>query len=233
MPVLPPHAFAVRNTWLRCFTSANPLGHGSVHGHSLYGIGNAAARETLVTATSHMSAFWTSLFDDLLRPGPDLRWLEDGPGLGRDARIAYSSLLGRYLARAYLTTSEGVLALVPLDVVQRRPRATPYSIYKVPAGNRASWPTGSVSTLAGDSSSRRPRAATTAARGRGTDPLDRDCWTPPRSRRAARWFAQAVDAFCRPDVGPSCPAGAPPTTNSNLQSLHRATMARHCLDSTT
>ena len=121
---------------------ANPSGLGKVHPHPMYAIGNAAARETLVSATWHMSAIWTSLFHDLLSPGSELRWRDDGPGFGRDARIAYSSLLGRYLARAYLTTSEGVLALVPLDVAQRCLQTTPYSIHKVPVSNRgllADW----------------------------------------------------------------------------------------------
>ena len=138
----PPHVNAVRRSWLRRFITANPTVYGTTHAHLLYAIGNAAARETLVTATWHMSAIWTSLFHDLLSPGSELRWLENGPGFGRDARIAYSSLLGRYVGRAYLTTSEGVLTLVPLDVVQRRLKTTPYSIHKVPAGNRglmADW----------------------------------------------------------------------------------------------
>ena len=89
-----------------------------------------------------MSAIWTSLFADMLCPGAELRWVDDGPGLGRDARIAYSSLLGRYVARAYLTAAEGVRLLVPLDVAKRRLRNSGYSIDKVPSGNRglqADW----------------------------------------------------------------------------------------------
>ena len=63
-------------------------------------------------------------------------------GIGRDARIAYSSLLGRYLARSYLTRNEGVLAPVPLDVANRLFQGTPYSIHTVPTNNRgllADW----------------------------------------------------------------------------------------------
>ena len=89
-----------------------------------------------------MSAIWTSLFADMLCPGVELRWVDDGPGVGRDARIAYSSLLGRYVARAYLTANEGVRVLVPLDVAKRRLRHTRYSIDKVPSGSRglqADW----------------------------------------------------------------------------------------------
>ena len=89
-----------------------------------------------------MSAIWTSLFADMLCPGVELRWVDDGPGIGRDARIAYSSLLGRYVARAYLTANEGVRVLVPLDVAKHRLRHTHYSIDKVPSGSRglqADW----------------------------------------------------------------------------------------------
>ena len=93
-------------------------------------IGNAAARETLVTATPHMAAIWTDLFQSLIVPGSELRWRGAGPGVGRDARIAYSSLLGRYLARAYLTEHEGVRVLVPLDVAKCRFQRTPYVIEK-------------------------------------------------------------------------------------------------------
>ena len=139
----PPHTNAVRDLWLRrSFAPSNPFGHGKAHAQSLNSMGNAAARETLVSAAPHMSALWTGLFQDLLSPVSELRWLEDGPGLGRDARIAYSSLLGRYLARAFLTASEGVYVLVPVDVAQRYLRTTPYSIQKVPTGNRglqADW----------------------------------------------------------------------------------------------
>ena len=52
------------------------------------------------------------------------------PGIGRDARIAYSSLLGRYMARAYLTEHEKVRILVPLDVAKRWLRGTLYGIGK-------------------------------------------------------------------------------------------------------
>ena len=131
-----------RETWLRRFSSADPNGSGRWHRHRLYAIGNAAARETLVSGTHHMSAIWTSLFADLLCAGTELRWVDDGPGQGRDARIAYSSLLGRYVARAYLTANEGVRVLVPLDVAKRRLQQTPYSIDKVRSGNRglqADW----------------------------------------------------------------------------------------------
>ena len=85
-----------------------------------------------------MAAIWTDLFHSIMVPDSScLRRRGDGPGIGRDARIAYSSLLGRYMARAYLTEREGVRVLVPLDVAkryfQRTPR-TPYVIKKDPPG---------------------------------------------------------------------------------------------------
>jgi len=66
-----------------------------------------------------MASIWTDLFQSILAPGHQLRWKDDGPGLGRDAKSAYSSLLGRYMARAYLTAFEGVRVMVPLDLAKR------------------------------------------------------------------------------------------------------------------
>ena len=88
-----------------------------------------------------MAAIWTDLFESMLVPGRDLRWVERGPGVGRDARIAYSSLLGRYMARAYLTSHEGVRVLVPLDQAKRKFEKTRFSIVKDPPGRglEADW----------------------------------------------------------------------------------------------
>lgn len=139
---MPPNLNSSRETWLRRFSIHDPIGWGKPYHFGLKTIGYAAARETLITATPHMAAIWTRLFRDILNSSPQLRWLDNGPGIGRDARIAYSSLLGRYLARAYLTVEEGVQVLVPLDVAQRRLQSTPYSILKHPVGSRglqADW----------------------------------------------------------------------------------------------
>lgn len=140
---MPPNLNSSRETWLRRFNSHDRHDKGNPYSHRLDVIGYAAARETLVTATPHMAAIWTRLFRDILSSSStQLRWLDNGPGIGRDARIAYSSLLGRYLARAYLTVEEGVRALIPLDVAQRRLQSTPYSILKYPVGSRglqADW----------------------------------------------------------------------------------------------
>lgn len=115
--------------------------HGVRHDLKLSALGNAAARETFATATPHMAAIWTDLFRSMIARCPELRWRGDGPGIGRDARIAYSSLLGRYMARAYLTEHEGVRVLVPLDVAKRRLQGTPYVIEKDPPsrGLEADW----------------------------------------------------------------------------------------------
>lgn len=111
------------------------------HDLTLSALGNAAARETFLTATPHMAAIWTDLFRSMTAPGSELRWRGDGPGIGRDARIAYSSLLGRYMARTYLTEQEGVQVLVPLDVAKRWLQRTPYVIEKDPPsrGFEADW----------------------------------------------------------------------------------------------
>ena len=131
-----------RSIWLRRGDRSIPNPSGVWHDLRLSAIGNAAARETFVTATPHMAAIWTDLFESMLVPGPKLRWYRNGPGVGRDARIAYSSLLGRYIARAYLSDHEGVRVLVPLDVAKRRLQKTPYVIEKDPSSSRgleADW----------------------------------------------------------------------------------------------
>lgn len=131
-----------RLIWLRQGGPSNPDAVGKLCTLKLSAIGNAAARETLITDTSHMAAIWTDLFHSLMVPGsPYLCWRDKGPGISRDARIAYSSLLGRYMARAYLTEHEGIRILVPLDVAKDCLYGTPYAIKKDPAGRglEADW----------------------------------------------------------------------------------------------
>ena len=131
----------VHRVWLRRGGPTNPWPHGSCHGVRLTEVGIAAARETLVTATPHMAAIWTDLFESLVVPGCELRWADNGPGIGRDARIAYSGLLGRYMARAFLTENAGIRVLVPLDVAKRCFIGSPYLIKKDPPGRglEADW----------------------------------------------------------------------------------------------
>lgn len=114
---------------------------GKVHDVPLLGVGIAAARETLLTATPHMASIWTDLLASFLLEGePKLLWCDDGPGIGRDARISYSSLLGRYAARAYLTEEQGVQTLVPLEVAKHRLKGTRFAITKRSIrGLQADW----------------------------------------------------------------------------------------------
>jgi len=137
-PITASHERAV---WLRRGSPAHPAPSGSVYKFALSTLGNAAARETFVCATPHMAGIWTDLFASLVSSGPDLRWQGSGPGIGRDAKAAYSGLLGRFMARAYLTDFEGVRALVPLDVAKRRLQGSNYEITKVSgdSGLEADW----------------------------------------------------------------------------------------------
>ena len=127
--------------WLRRSDPFTPSPAGAWSDLQLSALGNAAARETFATATPHMATIWTDLFQSIISPGSELRWSGDGPGIGRDARIAYSSLLGRYMARAYLTEQETVGPLVPLDLVKRELKGTSYEIRKHPPGRglEADW----------------------------------------------------------------------------------------------
>lgn len=135
-----PHA-TCRSLWLRRGTTSSSYAPGCSTSIQLSTLGIAAARETLVTATVPFAAAWTDLFREMITDCPVLRWRGSGPGVGRDARIAYSGLLGRYMARAYLTAYEGVRVLVPLDKAKCVLRNTPYSIGKCPSeqGHEADW----------------------------------------------------------------------------------------------
>ncbi len=88
-----------------------------------------------------MASMWTDLLASFLMEGESkLLWRGDGPGIGRDARISYSSLLGRYSARAYLIEEQGVQTLVPLEVAKRRLKNTRFAITKRSSrGLQADW----------------------------------------------------------------------------------------------
>ena len=133
---------ATRSVWLRRVDPSviSPTA-GSWRRVNLTALGHAAARETFLTATPHMASIWTDLFKSILAPGRQLRWRENGPGIGRDAKSAYSSLLGRYVARAYLTTFEGIRILVPLDIAKPWFAGTDFEIRKDPSGSglEADW----------------------------------------------------------------------------------------------
>ena len=129
-----------RRVWLREGERRKAI-PGKRHEVSLLAVGIAAARETLLTATPHMASMWTDLLASFcLDAESKLLWRDDGPGIGRDARIAYSSLLGRYFARAYLTEEQGVQMLVPLDVAKRSLKGTHFAITKrTRRGLEADW----------------------------------------------------------------------------------------------
>ena len=130
-----------RFVWLRRCSDRQPDPPGCWRALSLRDIGAAAARETLLTRTPHMAAIWTDLFQSLLATSLMLRWSGAGAGVGRDAKIAYSGLLGRHLARAYLTSHEGVRVLIPLDLAKKPLENHGYSIRKDPLGQgyEADW----------------------------------------------------------------------------------------------
>ena len=65
--------------WLRRIDQFNPSPTGAWHDLELSAIGNAAARETFVTATPHMATIWTDLFQSIIAPSSMLRWRGDGP----------------------------------------------------------------------------------------------------------------------------------------------------------
>lgn len=123
---------------LRRVSPSHPDLRGDNYPVDLTDLDNAAARETFVTATPHL-AIWTRLFRGMIANGTDLRWIGKGPGVGRDARIAYSSLMGRYMARAYLTTEERVLRLVPLNVAEDRLGQAGFRIERGSPGYLADW----------------------------------------------------------------------------------------------
>ena len=91
-----------RDLWLRRGAPSRSHAPGALSSIQLSELGVAAARETFLTATVPFAAAWTGLFGEMIADCRVLRWRENGPGVGRDARIAYSGLLGRYMARAYL-----------------------------------------------------------------------------------------------------------------------------------
>ena len=104
---------------------------------SLQELGLAAARETFTTDTRLFAAVWADLFRSMLTPSDALRkWRDSGPGIGHDARVAYSSLLGRYMARAYLMANESFRVLVPLDTARQAFQSqNRYYIEKKPTGS--------------------------------------------------------------------------------------------------
>jgi hypothetical protein len=63
-------------------------------------VARCAWSEILQTAPRATSLF--AFLEDLLEPGADLVWREQGPGRGTEMRRSFSGLFGRFFARAYL-----------------------------------------------------------------------------------------------------------------------------------
>ena len=158
-------------------------------------LGAAAAKETLVTASPHFAATWTGLFLEMLTTNRALRWQGDGPGIGRDARIAYSGLLGRSLARWYLAEREGVHTLVPLDVAEPHLASVGYAIEKRPAGR------GALADWVG--MDRGGRLVIAEAKGS----FDRGLWPP-------KFFAEGWHLISRPGARPRMANISPARTAS-------------------
>ena len=118
-----------------------PLPLGASYDLPLSALGLAAVRETFLTDTREMAGLWTGMFSRSLTASGELRWRDNGLGIGGDARNAYSGLLGRFMARAYLTEEEEVLVLIPLDEAKRRLKHSSWSLKKLPqtSGSQADW----------------------------------------------------------------------------------------------
>lgn len=108
-----------RNIWLRRPRTKNPCVRGQWVRQSLYELGFSAALETCTTNTQSFAGIWVKLFQSFLASPTELTWLDNGPGIGRDAKVAYSGLFGRYLARAHLMFRENVQVLVPLEIARK------------------------------------------------------------------------------------------------------------------
>jgi hypothetical protein len=136
-----PVASFSRNVWLRTGGPSAPKAVGAKYPLDLQMLGHAAARETLTTASTDFSALWVGLFQHMITSAPDFTWRGDGPGIGRDAKTAYSGLMGRFIARAFLRDDEGVSILVPLDTAKRFLIGSRFEIQKAPAGDgyEADW----------------------------------------------------------------------------------------------
>jgi hypothetical protein len=76
-------------------------------------VARCAWSEILQTAPRATSLF--ALFEDLLEPGTDLVWREQGPGRGTEMRRSFSGLFGRFFARAYLQLHHDFVWFAAID----------------------------------------------------------------------------------------------------------------------
>jgi hypothetical protein len=95
-------------------TKSYSLAYSDVYDFDLDQVEMAALRETLQTTLgpNPFSAFIRSF---LVPYSAWLKWLGEGPGIGREMRRAFSGLFGRFFARAYLSDCHRLVWFTPLD----------------------------------------------------------------------------------------------------------------------
>ncbi len=76
-------------------------------------VARCAWNEILQTAPRATSLF--AFLEDLLEPGTNLVWREQGPGRGTEMRRAFSALFGRFFARAYLQLNHDFVWFAAID----------------------------------------------------------------------------------------------------------------------
>ncbi|SEJ82171.1 hypothetical protein SAMN05518849_114133 [Sphingobium sp. AP50] len=91
-------------------SSGGPLGRVTL---DIEEVARCAWNEILQTAPSGSTLF--GLLEDLLEPGTDLVWRENGPGRGTEMRRSFSGLFGRFFARAYLAQHHDFVWFASID----------------------------------------------------------------------------------------------------------------------
>ena len=76
-------------------------------------VARCAWNEILQTAPRSTSLF--AFLEDLLEPGPNLVWDDNGPGRGTEMRRSFSGLFGRFFARAYLQMHHDFVWFAAID----------------------------------------------------------------------------------------------------------------------
>jgi hypothetical protein len=78
-------------------------------------LAEAGAAETLMTPL--LGSAWLRLFSDALIDHEHnwMIWAENGLGVGKELRRAFSAILGRFMARAYLERRHGITDFVPIS----------------------------------------------------------------------------------------------------------------------
>lgn len=93
-----------------CTPGGSPLGQLPL---DIDDVARCAWAEILQTAPRATSLF--AFLEDLLEPGTDLVWREQGPGRGTEMRRSFSGLFGRFFARAYLQVHHDLVWFAAID----------------------------------------------------------------------------------------------------------------------